>query len=180
MFRRKNTPDRIYPKRNTMSEEPPAEGTEPQRQDAIKQHHLPANLNKLYLKAEAAMELRNWSYAVSLLQAILMKEPGFLDGRKRLRLASVKENEGKRGVKLGGEALKVMKMQSQVKKDPIAVMNALEKEVLASDPYNAQGNELLYQAAEAAGLFMTAGFALETVIEGDPNNIKFYHKRGDY
>lgn len=163
-----------------MSEETPAEGNEPQRQDAIKQHHLPANLNKLYLKAEAAMELRNWSYAVSLLQAILMKEPGFLDGRKRLRLAAVKENDGKRGVKLGGEALKVLKMQSQVKKDPIAVMNALEKEVLGSDPYNAQANELLYQAAEAAGLPMTAGFALETVIEGDPDNIKFYHKLGDY
>lgn len=164
-----------------MSEEPPnEEGEVPAVKDAVKQHQLPANLNKLYLKAESAMELRNWSYAISLLQAILMKEPGFLDGRKRLRLAAIKENEGKRGVKLGGEALKVMKMQSQVKKDPLGVMATLEKEVLATDPYNAQANELFYQAAEAAGLTMTAGFALETVIEGDPDNIKFYHKLGDY
>jgi tetratricopeptide (TPR) repeat protein len=164
-----------------MSEEvPKEEGEAPAIRDAVKQHQLPANLNKLYLKAESAMELRNWSYAISLLQAILMKEPGFLDGRKRLRLAAIKENEGKRGVKLGGEALKVMKMQSQVKKDPLGVMAMLEKEVLATDPYNAQANELFYQAASASGLTMTAGFALETVIEGDPDNIKFYHKLGDY
>ncbi|MDP4584733.1 MAG: hypothetical protein NWR21_01845 [Verrucomicrobiales bacterium] len=152
----------------------------PEVKDDVRQHQLAANLGKLYLKAESAMELRNWSYAVSLIQAILVKEPGFLDGRKRLRMAAVKENEGKRGVKMGGEALKVMKLQGQVKKDPLGVMAQLEKDVLASDPYNAQGNELLYEAASAAGLFSTAGFALETVISGDPENLKFYHKLGDF
>lgn len=152
----------------------------PEVKDDVRQHQLAANLGKLYLKAESAMELRNWSYAVSLIQAILVKEPGFLDGRKRLRIAAVKENEGKRGVKMGGEALKVMKLQGQVKKDPLGVMAQLEKDVLASDPYNAQGNELLYEAASAAGLYSTAGFALETVISGDPENLKFYHKLGDF
>jgi len=156
------------------------EANTPEVKDDVRQHQLAANLGKLYLKAESAMELRNWSYAVSLIQAILVKEPGFLDGRKRLRIAAVKENEGKRGVKMGGEALKVMKLQSQVKKDPLGVMVQLEKEVLASDPYNAQGNELLYEAASAAGLYSTAGFALETVISGDPDNLKFYHKLGDF
>ena len=156
------------------------EANTPEVKDDVRQHHLAANLGKLYLKAESAMELRNWSYAVSLIQAILVKEPGFLDGRKRLRIAAVKENEGKRGVKMGGEALKVMKLQSQVKKDPLGVMVQLEKDVLASDPYNPQGNELLYEAASAAGLFSTAGFALETVISGDPENLKFYHKLGDF
>lgn len=156
------------------------EANTPEVKDDVRQHQLAANLGKLYLKAESAMELRNWSYAVSLIQAILVKEPGFLDGRKRLRIAAVKENEGKRGVKMGGEALKVMKLQSQVKKDPLGVMVQLEKDVLASDPYNAQGNELLYEAASAAGLYSTAGFALETVISGDPENLKFYHKLGDF
>ena len=112
--------------------------------DDVRQHQLAPNLSKLFLKAESAMELRNWSYAVSLIQAILVKEPGFLEGRKRLRLASVKENEGKRGVKMGGDALKVMKLQSQVKKDPLNVMVMLEKDVRASDPYNPQAKDLLY------------------------------------
>ncbi len=156
------------------------EANTPEVKDDVRQHHLAANFGKLYLKAESAMELRNWSYAVSLIQAILVKEPGFLDGRKRLRMAAVKENEGKRGVKMGGEALKVMKLHGQVKKDPLGVMAQLEKDVLASDPYNAPGNELLYEAASAAGLYSTAGFALETVISGDPDNLKFYHKLGDF
>lgn len=156
------------------------EEVEETRQDDVKQNELPQNLQKLVLKAESAMELRNWSYAISLLQAILVKEPGFLDGRKRLRLAAIKNNEGKRGVKLGAEALKVMKMQSKVKKDPLGVMAALEKEVLASDPYNAQANELFYEAAVVAGLPMTGGFALQTVTEGDPDNTKFFHKLGDF
>lgn len=156
------------------------ESKSPEVKDDVPQSKLAPNLGKLYLKAESAMELRNWSYAVSLLQAILVKEPGFLDGRRRLRMAAVKENEGKRGVKMGGEALKVMKLQGQVKKDPLSVIVQLEKDVLASDPYNPQGNELLYDAASAAGLYSTAGFALETVISGDPDNLKFYHKLGDF
>ena len=155
------------------------ESTEPQFKDDIKQHELDPKLNKLYLKAESAMELCNWSYAISLIQAILTKEPGFLDGRKSLRLAAAKESEGKR-MKLGGDALKVLKMQGQVKKDPLGVMAALEKDVLGADPYNSQANELLYEAAVATGLPMTAGFALQTVIEGDPDNLKFYHKLGDF
>lgn len=156
------------------------EAITPQHRDDVRQSELTPNLNKLYLKAESAMEVRNWSYAVSLLQAVLLKEPGFLEGRKRLRMAAVKENENKRGLKMGGESLKVMKLQTQVKKDPLKVMEALEKEVLSTDPYNAQGNELLYEAATNAGLYSTAGFALQTVIDGDPENIKFYHKLGDF
>lgn len=156
------------------------EANTPEYKDDVRQTQLAPNLNKLFLKAESAMEVRNWSYAISLLQAILAKEPGFLEGRKRLRLAAVKENEGKRGLKMGGESLKVMKLQTQVKKDPLKVIEGLEKEVLATDPYNAQGNELLYEAAVALGLFSTGGFALETVINGDPDNIKFYHKLGDF
>ncbi len=160
-----------------MSQE--AETQEPVN-DVVAEHQLPDNLKKHYLRAESAMELRNWSYAVTLLQAVLSKEPGFLDGRRKLRQAAIKQNEGKKGVKLGAEALKVLKMQSHVKKDPLGVIVALEKDVLASDPYNPQANELLYEAAVAAGLPMTAGFALETVTQGHPDNTKFYHKLGDF
>ncbi len=160
-----------------MSEET---NTTQQISDDVSSTKLAPNLRKLFQRAESAMEVRNWSYAVSLLQAVLAKEPGFLEGRRRLRLSAIKENEGKRSLKMGGEALKVMKLQTQVKKDPLKVIEQLEKEVLASDPYNAQGNELLYEAAAAVGLHSTAGFALQTVIDGDPENLKFYHKLGDF
>ncbi|PYJ75565.1 MAG: hypothetical protein DME77_08805, partial [Verrucomicrobia bacterium] len=42
-----------------------------------------------WLKAVAAIELRNFGYAISLLQAILRQEPQFLTGRQLLRRAEV-------------------------------------------------------------------------------------------
>ena len=39
----------------------------------------------LWLKAVAAVELRNYGYAISLLQGILKQEPEFLTGRQLLR-----------------------------------------------------------------------------------------------
>ncbi len=152
----------------------------PKFKDELPESELPDKLAKLYNKAESAYELRNWGYAVSLLQAVLAQEPGFLKGRKMLRAAAIKETEGKKTLKLGGDSIKVAKLQSQLKKDPIGVLIGLEKEVLASDPYNPQGNELLYEAAVLAGLPMTAGSALETVIQGHPENTKFFHKLGDF
>src|SRR5206468_1123908 len=43
----------------------------------------------LWLKAVAAVELRNLGYAISLLQEILKQEPQFLMGRQLLRRAEV-------------------------------------------------------------------------------------------
>jgi len=63
-----------------------------QVKDDVRQHQLAANLGKLYLKAESAMELRNWSYAVSLIQAILVKEPGF---SRRSQASSHRRSQGK-------------------------------------------------------------------------------------
>ncbi len=151
-----------------------------QLRDDIPLRELDKKNRDLVLKAESAMEVRNWGYALTLLQAVVAKEPGFLEGRRRLRLAAIKENEGKRGLKMGGEGIKVMKLQSHLKKDPLKVIADLEREVLATDPLSASGNELLHEAAVALGLNATAGFALQTVIDGDPSNIKFYHKLGDF
>lgn len=158
----------------------PQDPEAPQYRDEVPESDLPDKLAKLYNKAESAFELRNWGYAVSLLQAVVAQEPGFLKGRKMLRAAAIKDNEGKKSIKLGGEAIKVAKLQGQVKKDPLGVMVALEKEVLAADPYNPQANELFYEAARAVGLTMTAGNALETVTQGHPDNTKFFHKLGDF
>jgi len=42
-----------------------------------------------WLKAVAAIELRNFGYAISLLQGILRQEPQFLTGRQLLRRTEV-------------------------------------------------------------------------------------------
>lgn len=129
----------------------------------------------------SALELRNYGYAITLFQAVLKEEPNFLDGRKKLRMAAIKQKEGaKKSMKLSADALKVMKMQGQVKKDPLAVVAAIEKDVLALDPFNASAGMLLFEACQAAEMMETAGFALEIVTQGNPSNAKFRHQLGQY
>ncbi len=149
--------------------------------EEMTENELPPKLKKLYLKGVSALEVRNYGYAISLIQAVVKEQPDFLVGRKRLRFAAVKQKEGaKKQIKLGAESLKVLKMQSQAKKDPMGVIAVVEKEVLGEDPYNPQANLLLFEAAQAADLTMTAGFALQTLTEGHPNNTKYLHQLGEY
>jgi len=149
--------------------------------DTVTESDLPKKSKDLYLKGISAHELRNYGYAITLLQAVLKEEPSFLDGRKKLRMAAIKQKEGaKKSMKLGAEALKVMKMQGQVKKDPLGVIVAIEKDVLALDPFNAQAGMLLFEACQAAEMMETAGFALEIVTQGNPTNAKFRHQLGQY
>ena len=51
---------------------------------------LPKNLADLVLKADAAIEQDNLGYAVKLFISVLKVEPGFVDGRKKLRAAAMK------------------------------------------------------------------------------------------
>jgi cytochrome c-type biogenesis protein CcmH/NrfG len=54
--------------------------TEKELSDAQRSH---------WLKAVAAVEMRNFGYAISLLQGVLKNEPEFLTGRQVLRRAEV-------------------------------------------------------------------------------------------
>ena len=149
--------------------------------DTVTEGELPKKAKDLYLKGSSALELRNYGYAITLFQAVLKEEPNFLTGRKKLRMAAIKQKEGaKKSMKLGADALKVMKMRGQVKKDPLAVIMAVEKDVLALDPFNADAGMLLFEACQTAKMDETAGFALETVTQGNPSNTKYRHQLGQY
>jgi tetratricopeptide (TPR) repeat protein len=168
---------------NAMEETPDTEEEQelPAYNERINETDLPPKLKKLYLKADSALETANYAYVISLLQGVLREQPDFLVGRRKLRRAAVRQKEAaKKGISLGGESLKAMKIQGQVKKDPLAAIQSLEKEVLASDPYNAQGNQLLYEACDLAGLPLSAGYALETLTTGHPDNDKYFHQLGAY
>lgn len=49
-----------------------------------------------WLKAVAAIELRNFGYAIDLLQNLLKQEPEFLTGRQMLRRAEVTRSRTKK------------------------------------------------------------------------------------
>jgi tetratricopeptide (TPR) repeat protein len=68
-----------------------------------------------------------------------------------------------------------MKVQSLVKKDPVAALDAVEK-ILENEPHNPQANQLLKEAALGAKFPEVAIFALETIIEGNTKDTKTMHE----
>jgi tetratricopeptide (TPR) repeat protein len=140
---------------------------------------LSEQLRSHWLKAVAAIELRNFDYAISLLQGILRQEPEFLTGRQLLRRAEVtKQKASKKALfSVSTAALSVMRAQREVKKDPKRAMEMIEK-VLEDEPYNRQANLVLKEAAVAASWPEIGVFALRTLLEEKPDDTSILHELG--
>ena len=130
-----------------------------------------------WLKAVAAIELRNFGYAISLLQGILKQEPQFLTGRQLLRRAEVMRFKAakKKFFSVSTASVSVMKAQREVKKDPKRAVELIEK-ILEDEPYNKQANLALKEAAATAGWLETAVFALQTLLEENSRDTKVMHE----
>jgi len=144
--------------------------TEKELSEALRAH---------WLKAVAAIELRNFGYAISLLQGILKQEPEFLTGRQLLRRAEVtrQKAEKKSFFNVTTAAISVMKAQRELKKDPKHAVEMIEK-VLEAEPCHRQANLVLKQAAVAAGWPEIGVFALQTLLEEKARDTKILHKLG--
>jgi len=136
-------------------------------------------LRALWLKAVAAIELRNFGYAISLLQEILKQEPQFLTGRELLRRTEVTRSKSakKSFFTISTASISVMNAQRQIKKDPKRAVEILEK-VLEEEPYNRQANLALKEAALTAGWPEIAVFALRTLLEENPRDVRVLHDLG--
>src|SRR5437763_9156370 len=149
---------------------------------------LSQGLRALWLKAMAAIELQNFGYAISLLQELLKQEPEFLTGRQLLRRAEVTKGKSakKSFFNISTAPIGVMKAQREMKTDPKRAVEMLE-DVLEMEPYNRQANLLLKEAAVAAGWPEIGVFALRSLLEEHPRDVKvlhelgrLYHQLGDY
>jgi tetratricopeptide (TPR) repeat protein len=135
-----------------------------------------------WLKALSAIEVKNHAYAVTLLQAVIKDNPGFLQGRELLRkcegivTGGPKKKQKIFGMESGGPG---MKLQGAVKKDPAGAVALIEKE-LEKDPFNDGLNDLLHECFLKMELFDSAAFALETVRKSHPDNTKNMHKLALY
>src|SRR5216110_3649747 len=132
-----------------------------------------------WLKAVAAIEMRNFGYAISLLQGILKQEPGFLTGRQLLRRTEVTKSKSakKSFFNISIAPIAVMKAQREIKKDPKHAVEMLEK-ILEEEPYNRQANLVLKEAAVAAGWPEIGVFALRTLLEENSRDVKVLHELG--
>jgi tetratricopeptide (TPR) repeat protein len=133
----------------------------------------------LWLKAVTAIELRNFGYAISLLQEILTQEPEFLTARQLLRRAEVTRSKSakKSFFNISTAPITVMRAQREIKKDPKRAVEMLEK-VLEAEPYNRQANLVLKEAAMAANWPEIGVFALRTLLEENPRDVKVLHGLG--
>jgi tetratricopeptide (TPR) repeat protein len=140
---------------------------------------LSDQLRSHWLKAVAAIELRNFGYAISLLQGILKREPEFLTGRQLLRRAEVtKQKSAKKALfNISTAPLTIMKAQRAKKKDPKRAVELIEK-VLEDEPYNRRANLVLKEAAVASGWPEIGVFALRTVLEEKPADTRILHELG--
>ncbi|HXM74092.1 MAG TPA: tetratricopeptide repeat protein [Chthoniobacterales bacterium] len=132
-----------------------------------------------WLKAVAAIEMRNFSYAISLLQGILKQEPEFLTGRQLLRRTEVTKYKAvkKSFFNISTAPIAVMKAQRELKKNPKRAVEMVEK-VLEEGPYHRQANLVLKEAAAAAGWPEIGVFALRTLLEENPRDVKLLHELG--
>src|SRR4051812_5292826 len=132
-----------------------------------------------WLKAVAAIELRNFGYAISLLQAILRQEPEFLTGRQLLRRSEITiyRSAKKSFFNISTTPVAVMKAQREMRKDPPRAVELIEK-VLEEEPYNRQANLVLKQAAVLEGWPEIGVFALQTLLEENPRDLKVLHELG--
>src|SRR6266513_5333907 len=122
------------------------------------------------------------------MQEILKQEPQFLTGRELLRRAEVtKSKSAKKGFfNISTASFTVLNAQRKIKNDPKHAVEILEK-VLEKEPYNRQANLALKEAALAAGWPEIGVFALRSLLEEDPRDVKvlhalgrLYHQLGDH
>ena len=136
----------------------------------ISDRELPSAELGLWMKAQQAVEAKNYKYAVSILRTLIKRAPGFLTGRKVLRACEVKvtPDAGRRSSLFTGVRL------TTTRKDPETTLTTIEDE-LEKDPYSIPANETLFAAATDLNLPDMAAFALETICQGQQNPKKHLH-----
>jgi len=205
----------------------------------MSEKELPPDERNVYLKALAALELRNYGLVVSLLAPLVAKRPEFLEARSRMRQAQLARSKGKSsflGLSGSGISLGKSKVGKLVESGDFAGALSEAEKALDADPSGVQANKDLFAAAEAtaesarrviveihkklggnervdtnlwkklayiqerssadtdgaiakevqaaqkqAKIYEAiARFALQTIAEVDPKNVKARHELGDY
>jgi tetratricopeptide (TPR) repeat protein len=140
------------------------------------QKDLSPQQKQSWLKAVSAMEQKNFPYVIQICQGLLLSIPEFLDGRKLARKAAIEKSKTiKKGFLSGlggGSSMALMKAGGFKRKDDLAALLPLLEEILADDPFNAQANTFLQEAALKWDPPMKelAFFAFETTLEGNPKD----------
>jgi tetratricopeptide (TPR) repeat protein len=150
------------------------------------QKDLTPQQKQSWLKAVSAMETKNFPYVIQICQGLLLSLPEFLDGRKLARKAAIEKSKAaKKGFFSGlggGSSITLMKASGLLKKNDLIALLPMLEEILAEDPFNAQANTLLQEAALkwAPPMKELAFFAFETLLEGSPKDKAQLHRYASF
>ena len=141
-----------------------------------------SNINRLandfYQKALAALERKNFDYAIEMLIQTLNIEPNFTKARQYLRATQMKKTESAGGFRRMLTATKLQplltKAKMAVQKNPNEAMT-LAEQALSEDPKSGQALSILAEAAEVAKLSETVVQTLETYTQLNPKDVKTLH-----
>ena len=139
---------------------------------------IPRAMREQYEKGKAALDRRNFDYAIAIFTGVLEQEPAFFDCRQLQRLTQLKKAEGKGGgffkkMMSGASSQPLLaKGQFALRSDPLEAMKIAEQ-LLNSDPHSTSGHKLLADAAMAADLPKTAILSLEILARNSPKDQEF-------
>jgi tetratricopeptide (TPR) repeat protein len=137
---------------------------------------IPRNLRELYEKGNAALQKKNYAYAIDIYNQVLTNAPGFYACREALRACQF----AKAGPAVGflkkafGNAKsspQLVKAQLQVRSNPAEALVTCEQ-ILNSDPNNGTAHKLLAEAATTLEFYKTAVLSLEIAFKNSPRDIE--------
>jgi tetratricopeptide (TPR) repeat protein len=138
----------------------------------------------LFTRGMEALAHDNLDYAITLLNQVLEKEPGFFDCRKALRDAQFRKAGGggsgffKKMWSGAGNSPQVAKAKMALGKNPAEAM-VIAEQILNGDPNSSAAHRIIVDAANALEMPRTAALSYETLVRNSPKDknlvIEFGH-----
>ncbi len=137
---------------------------------------VPQAQREFYEKANVAVLRQNYDYAITILNQVLVAEPGFFLARQALRKAQIKKSGGTGGGTGGGGFFKKMlggassspllaKAQIALRTNPVEALQVAEQ-ILGGDPFSGSAHHIVVDAAVASEMPRTAILSLEILLRG--------------
>jgi tetratricopeptide (TPR) repeat protein len=144
---------------------------------------VPRSLRELYEKGNAALQKKNFDYAIAIYNQILASEPAFYPCREALRACQFQKAGQSGGFfkKVFGTASaspQLAKAQIQLRTNPVEALSTCEQ-VLNSDPNNTSAHKILAEAALALDFPRTAVLSLEIAFKNNQKDLDTALKLGE-
>ena len=135
-------------------------------------NEIPRNQRELYEKGNAALNKKNYDYAIAIYNQVLQNEPGFYECREALRATQFhKAGTGggffKKMFGTASSSPQVAKAQFLLRNNPAEALSVCEQ-VLNNDPANGLAHKLLAEAAMELDFPKTAVLSLEILFKNNP------------